>query len=234
MQNRTHTHRGTCQACGAVQAVMVKGLLAKHGYTVEWGFFNGVCAGADRLPLEVNKDLAMATISHLRDEFIPAQKARIAGLENGTVFPKWTKREKVAAFRWNDVECNRDEISDDQAATQVQTAMRKAAGRISSAKAHMSMLKNLIETRHGQPLYPVNREVRKELKAGSKVRIGGKSGWIGEVIEVKYAVARGCGPYMNGHTMMHAFIRAPKGGIAQIPTRTIRQDAILDDPADEK
>jgi hypothetical protein len=228
MQNKTHTHRGTCQACGAVQAVMVKGLLAKHGYTVEWGFFNGVCTGADRLPLEVNKDLAMATISHLRDEFIPVQKARIAGLENGTVFPKWTKREKVAAFRWNDVECNRDEISDDQAATQVQTAMRKAAGRISSAKAHASMLENLIETRHGQPLYPVNREVRKELKVGSKVRIGGKKGNVYEVLKIEDRKAWGCGPYLNGHTMPHAVFNSSLGKEFAIPTRTIRQDAIIE------
>jgi hypothetical protein len=36
--DRKHTHRGTCQACGAVQAMMINGVLAKHGYTVDWGF----------------------------------------------------------------------------------------------------------------------------------------------------------------------------------------------------
>lgn len=40
--DRTATHNGTCQACGRQHAVNVKsGKLAKHGYTVDWGFFNG-------------------------------------------------------------------------------------------------------------------------------------------------------------------------------------------------
>jgi hypothetical protein len=46
------THNGTCQACGRKQAVNVKtGLLAKHGYVVDWGF-HGVCSGADKIPAE--------------------------------------------------------------------------------------------------------------------------------------------------------------------------------------
>lgn len=46
------THNGTCQACGRKQAVNVKnGLLAKHGYVVDWGF-HGVCSGAGKLPAE--------------------------------------------------------------------------------------------------------------------------------------------------------------------------------------
>lgn len=46
------THNGTCQACGRKQAVNVKtGLLAKHGYVVDWGF-HGVCSGAGKRPAE--------------------------------------------------------------------------------------------------------------------------------------------------------------------------------------
>lgn len=48
-----HTHQGTCQACGAVQAVdNTTQLIAKHGYTVSWGMFNGTCPGSDKLSAE--------------------------------------------------------------------------------------------------------------------------------------------------------------------------------------
>jgi hypothetical protein len=48
-----HTHRGHCQVCGAQQAVDNEtGKLAKHGYTVEHGFFEGECPGSHNLPLE--------------------------------------------------------------------------------------------------------------------------------------------------------------------------------------
>lgn len=50
------THNGTCQACGRNQAVKADGRLAKHGYTVDYGYFNGTCSGAEHAPLE--KDTA--------------------------------------------------------------------------------------------------------------------------------------------------------------------------------
>ena len=47
-----HTHRATCQACGRVQALRADGNLAKHGYTVDYGWFNGTCMGSDNKPVE--------------------------------------------------------------------------------------------------------------------------------------------------------------------------------------
>ena len=70
----THTHRGHCQTCGRVQAVdTANNLLAKHGYTVDFGYFDGVCRGSDRQPLEVDKSYAEATIVRL-SEWIDGQK----------------------------------------------------------------------------------------------------------------------------------------------------------------
>lgn len=60
------THTGICQACGRRQAVHVKtGKIAKHGYTTEYGFFNGVCGGSDYLPLELDTVINYATIDGL-------------------------------------------------------------------------------------------------------------------------------------------------------------------------
>ena len=50
------THIGTCQCCGSTQK-LPNGVLSKHGYTVEHGWFNGVCPGAGHAPFEQSKDL---------------------------------------------------------------------------------------------------------------------------------------------------------------------------------
>ena len=57
------THKGTCQVCGRVQAINAKtGMLAKHGYTVEWGWFEGTCRGSDHLPFEKSCELVKKSI----------------------------------------------------------------------------------------------------------------------------------------------------------------------------
>lgn len=62
-----HTHTGICQACGRRHAVNPKsGKLAKHGYTVDWGFFNGTCQGSDHPPLEQDTTLNIAIVAELR------------------------------------------------------------------------------------------------------------------------------------------------------------------------
>lgn len=48
-------NRGHCQGCGRLQAANPS--MAKHGYTVEHGYFEGVCFGAHHAPLEHKRDL---------------------------------------------------------------------------------------------------------------------------------------------------------------------------------
>ncbi len=55
-------NRGTCQCCGSIQK-LPSGRLSVHGYTVEWGFFNGTCRGAHELPFEQSKGLVEKFIS---------------------------------------------------------------------------------------------------------------------------------------------------------------------------
>ena len=51
-----HTHTGTCQLCGREHAINVKtGEIAKHGYTVDYGFFSGTCRGAEYQPLQISR-----------------------------------------------------------------------------------------------------------------------------------------------------------------------------------
>ena len=52
-----HTHTGTCQLCGREHAINVKtGAIAKHGYTVDYGFFSGTCRGAGCQPLQISRE----------------------------------------------------------------------------------------------------------------------------------------------------------------------------------
>lgn len=61
------THSGTCQCCGHFQK-LPNGRLSKHGYTKEWGFFDGICLGAGHLPFEQDISLIQSFIAGARDQ----------------------------------------------------------------------------------------------------------------------------------------------------------------------
>lgn len=69
--NRNHTHTGNCQACGREHAVDIKkGTIAKHGYTVDWNSFLGVCPGADRSPAQVTVEYTRVIITRCTEAAI--------------------------------------------------------------------------------------------------------------------------------------------------------------------
>ena len=49
------THIGECQICGSHQK-LPGGVMAKHGYTTRFNFFEGVCPGSDHEPYELSCD----------------------------------------------------------------------------------------------------------------------------------------------------------------------------------
>lgn len=71
------THQGTCQLCGRLQ-MLPKGLLAKHGYDVQWGYFNGVCSGSDHQPYELSKDLIESYLPTARKTLVDLKAAPAA------------------------------------------------------------------------------------------------------------------------------------------------------------
>ena len=78
--SRQATHRGTCQICGSFQ-LLPEGVLSKHGYTVKWGFFSGVCSGSGRLPFEQSTDAIEAQVTAVKAQIV-ATKAEIAKIED--------------------------------------------------------------------------------------------------------------------------------------------------------
>jgi hypothetical protein len=59
--------RGICQCCGREQAI-VNGKMAKHGYTVECGWFQGVCAGKNFVPMQVSRTETDSMVAAVRKE----------------------------------------------------------------------------------------------------------------------------------------------------------------------
>jgi len=61
------THNGTCQVCGRLQAARFGSGLAKHGYTVQQGWWSGICQGAGKPPLELSTILCDEIVRVLRE-----------------------------------------------------------------------------------------------------------------------------------------------------------------------
>jgi hypothetical protein len=78
-----HTHRGTCQVCGSVQAVNNKtGMIAKHGYTVDWGMFQGECPGSNELPIEKSHKLTTQIINSIQGQLAGMKLIDLNGLDH--------------------------------------------------------------------------------------------------------------------------------------------------------
>lgn len=75
------THKGTCQICGRQHKVNTNtGMLAKHGYTIDFGWFNGTCTGSDNLPYEKSCDMTKKSIS-LTNDYINTLKNKIESIK---------------------------------------------------------------------------------------------------------------------------------------------------------
>tara|TARA_R110000824_G_scaffold1386_6_gene7062 strand:+ start:9002 stop:9685 length:684 start_codon:yes stop_codon:yes gene_type:complete len=67
--------------------MLPNGHLAKHGYTLLWGFFSGTCPGSDELPFEISTDLIARSIKSAEDNKTTIKgKTMIEVLSNTT---KW-------------------------------------------------------------------------------------------------------------------------------------------------
>jgi hypothetical protein len=219
-----------------VQAYQVNGTIAKHGYTVDWGFFNGVCQGSDAKPLEHDTTLTNALIVILRDKEAPLHDKRAADLRAGTVEPKFTREIAACHFprRFQDhdnnrnfhrinIECARHELSDYDAQQQITREIYRAESNARNARSHASMLEKLIVERHGKPLVPVV-DVRKDaLCVGAKVTRNGK---VCEIVEFTFKDQRS---YTRAtRSVRHAILKRLTDGFTfSVPTSTIRQTAIL-------
>jgi len=78
-------YRGHCPCCGNQQAVLRNGQghMSKHGYTVKFGWFEGVCPGQNYQPMEINRTQTDKIILQVRTE-VQSLRQRVQKLEEGT------------------------------------------------------------------------------------------------------------------------------------------------------
>ena len=163
----TSTHTGICQACGRRQAVHINtGLLAKHGYTTEHGFFNGVCGGSDQLPLELDTTVNVATVAAML-KFAADKAAEAEGeiskvlAEFGPyIFDSRGRRRQTKLLDRAEFEAAQPRYADfDREVESVRFRLRRTAEIV---RAEATQIDDLRDRVHGQPLQ--ERKVEGDIK----------------------------------------------------------------------
>ncbi|MDC9654373.1 hypothetical protein [Xanthomonas perforans] len=80
-------HRGHCQHCGREQAVL-RGHMAKHGYTVESGWFKGECGGHRYAPIETERAEADVLIASVQAD-VARLRSHVRSLQQGKTTPPY-------------------------------------------------------------------------------------------------------------------------------------------------
>ena len=163
-----HTHRGHCQVCGAQQAVDNKtGMLAKHGYTVESGWFTGECPGSHELPLEHDHTMTDNIIGDLTRQGDRIEQQIADGITevpyhytvtDGSAYGKIKKMvvitEATIESVFADIGARYNSMSWENAHDQ---QLWKLKRQVTFLRDHCEMMGKLIEKRHGADLVPVER-----------------------------------------------------------------------------
>lgn len=152
--SKTQT-RGNCQRCGRQQAV--RGAVAKHGYTVEHGYLEGVCTGHLFAPLQVERAEADRVILACRED-APRLMKRAADLEAGLVFPARASagtRSRVSQFVWADDTVPFAEATLRHQREAVASEKYRCESRARAALAFADDLEKLADQLHGTDLVVV-------------------------------------------------------------------------------
>lgn len=73
--------RGNCPCCGRDQAVLASGRMSKHGYTVEQGWFQGVCSGDSHAPMQKDRVVTDRIIAQV--DFVSQSWVLLQGCPGG-------------------------------------------------------------------------------------------------------------------------------------------------------
>lgn len=140
--------RGNCQCCGREQAVLASsGTMAKHGYTVKGGWFQGVCSGHNYRPMQEDVSVTRDIVATVRAD-VAKLLEHAADLKAGRAHPPTCKTshapgaQPVAfadAAPWQ----QRDAIT---------AAIYETESRARAGEHFANDLEALASAMHGQPL----------------------------------------------------------------------------------
>lgn len=155
--NKTQT-RGNCPCCGREQAVLASGRMSKHGYTVEHGWFNGVCLGDRHAPMQVQREVTDQIVFKVRHE-VKDLEARASDLRSGRATLGLVKKpgvytrrdEEPVMVQWKDLpEYSRAEV--------LRNTVYNIEARARAGTSFANDLEALVNRVHGQPLTVVELE----------------------------------------------------------------------------
>jgi hypothetical protein len=183
MAKTTHTRRGTCQVCGAVQAIdNGSNITAKHGYKVAgYGFFAGVCPGARHVPAELSLVVTHAIIAQLEEAALAHDAEAVAYRAHTTLCTTYTEWDH-SVIRQHDGYTTRGgyverAITDETPAHIVDDAQTKAAAIAEQnaryARQHVAMMREFIVPRLGQEFHAPKEVVRAERSAAKAKAVEG-------------------------------------------------------------
>lgn len=205
--------RGTCQCCGNNQAVLKTGRISKHGYTVDYGYFYGVCTGQHHLPLEQDRTATDQIIKDVRNDVI-ALRDKAGRLESGKLTLKTID---IGSHRKPNVVPFAD-AKEWQQRDAIETAVFSARRRADLGEQFANDLEKRADQVHGTELTTVVLE-KPKVEVASKVRVWGKDA---VVKSIQFQIAKGVGPALNGHCIEHATVEFEDGRTVDIPKRHVR------------
>lgn len=144
--------RGNCQCCGKQQAVLASGVMSKHGYTVDNGWFNGVCDGQNYEPMQVSREVSDKIADQILAECVELEKKAVAYKE-GRAHPKMIK---LAVYARNaNPMVSWDEADEYKQAHGLQVAIFALESRARMGRSFVKSLFGVADKAHGQPLIDV-------------------------------------------------------------------------------
>jgi hypothetical protein len=223
-----HTHQGTCQACGFVQAVDNDSRqIAKHGYKVSgFGMFVGTCDGSGRQPAEVSVEYTHLVIANCYD---------------------WAKNaDRLAELYFcGDLMVYAHDVDSGRRSSRMQrifisvpmfgmqdayvVSREKRAGlqqeqEAKGARMHAGALETHVLPRHGRPLFAVKRKpAPRVFQAGEVVKLNGRDF---RLLSPRYG--RSGGPtvkYWRGYFVIEALMQQTLAPQMYTPSMTkLRKD----------
>ena len=128
--------------------------LAKHGYTVKFGYFSGTCRGSDRKPVQTERTLTDATIDGLGRYAVECDESA-AKLTAGTIRPSRIHTgDKLnrTTFKYEPQYIAFAAGTPDQQRHAVELAVAGAESDARGARAHALGLKQMADRLHGTAL----------------------------------------------------------------------------------
>jgi hypothetical protein len=160
--------RGICQVCGREQAIMKTGRMFKHGYTVEHGWFNGVCAGEDFVPVQVSRTETDRMVADIARQVVQI-RAEADAMEAGDVDPEHVFKTKYEGHKSVQVPYPFHEASQYDQDQQRRTDVFRMRRRAEMGEQHAAMMTGIADKYHGQPVRIVEKaEKTAPIKAGDK------------------------------------------------------------------